>query len=422
MNVALRGYKLFGKRMSESLLKYWGGKYCVTKIYDPSCAGEHDPFWDVTVETPDSIEADYGNGSFEAVMICIMTSVTRIRLEEDFAKAGIPVIVPGDEADLLPPEGFGGEPVTDMLGCRIFRYRDVMASPAYFYDNECVYVFNSDGKVLNSQWITNEGFDPGLPLMYPFRLRDPLPEKIRMPGSYCILTKEFSSNYWHFTFQCLSEAYLLERSGFTGTYIINDRPYNRDVMIMMGISPDRIVTAESLSVNKIYVFDELYGAEIDFRDKAVNTDIIARLSASIRSRLKKDTSYPSKIYVKRIGSRKLINGDDIADRFGFTAIVPEELSVREQLEYFFNADIVLCPHGANSTNCIYMHEGSVFIEVFSERWYKDINSDICLKNRIYHLKAVGSTANPEQHDMAADYMIPEDTASRLVEEACRLAL
>ena len=181
MNIALRGYKLFGKRMSESLLKYWGGIYRVTKIYDPSCAGEHDPFWDVTVETPDSMEIDYENGSFEAVMICNMATVTRKRLEDSFARAGIPVLVPGDEEDLVSPEEVGGESTADILGCRIFRYKDIMATPAYFYDNECVYVFNSDGKILNSQWVTNDGYDPGLPLMYPFRLRDPLPDKIHMP-------------------------------------------------------------------------------------------------------------------------------------------------------------------------------------------------------------------------------------------------
>ena len=417
MDIALWGYKLLGKRTAESMLKYWGNKYRVTRIYDPSRAGEHDPCWDITVADPSSVEEDYKNGLFQQIMLCVMTREPRIQLEADFAEAGIPVFVPGAPEDFLSPDEFGTETAGEVCGCRIYRCRDALAAAADFYSDECMYVFNRKGRILAEQWLPNDNYDPGLPLLYPFRMEDPLPEKIRMRGAYCFLTKEYCSNYWHFTFQCLSEAYLLERAGFTGKYVINDRPYNREIMHLLGISPERIMTTESFSVHKVYALDEIYGAESGYKGTKTNTRVMAGLSSMIRSNLRTDHAYPKQIYIQRTGTRKLVNGEDIARKAGFATIVPEEHSVREQLEYFYNADIVLCPHGANSTNCLYMRRGSVFIELFSDRWYNDINSDICRENGIHHLKAAGTPVLDGQGGMYDDFSIPEDLAASLIEKA-----
>ena len=417
MNIAIWGYKKFGKRTSESMYRFWGDKFCVTKIYDASLAGSHDPWWGIDAEDPGSVNADFENSLFDRIVICVMGREARIQLEKDCEEAGIPVLITGDQADFVCPEDFGAEIIGNECGRQIYRCGNVMVTPASFYEHECVYIFNEDGKVLNDQWVTNEGYDPSLPLMYPFRLKDPVPEKIRVQGSYCLLTKEYSCNYWHFTFQCLIEAYLLEKAGFTGKYIINDKDYNRDIMIMMGISPDRIMTTGSFSVHKIYVFEELFGAQIDIADAGSNARVLAELSSVIRSRLMPDASYPKRIYVKRIGARKLINGDELAERSGFTVFVPDDHSVKEQLNYFYNADIVMCPHGANSTNCLYMRPGSVFIEIFSDRWLRDLNSDVCRENHINHLKAVGKAVCAGQSGMFDDYSISEDRICDLIKKA-----
>ena len=81
-----------------------------------------------------------------------------------------------------------------------------------------------------------------------------------------------------------------------------------------------------------------------------------------------DREYHSRVFVRRIGRRKLLGAEELLRKYGFTPIVPEELSVREQMLYFHHADIVLCPHGANSTNSLYMRPGSVFIETFGKNW------------------------------------------------------
>ena len=420
MNVALWGFGDFGKRVSESLFRYWGGRYTVAGIYDPSGEAARAPFWDVGISDPGLIGADHEKGVFESVIVCIISEEERTEVIEGLRAAGIPVLFPGDPADFLPSEEFAPETVETQESCRIYRCREVMAARADHLSWECVYVFDRSGRILKDPWSVNDWCDPELPLIYPFPFREPLPEKIRMPGSWCLLTKMYGNNFWHFTFQNLCDVLFLERAGFTGTYIIPNASYDRELMLMMGIAPERIISIEALSHHKVYVFDEVFGVQFDHRDTLAEAAAISKVAGLIKSRLKPDPSYPKYIYVKRTGTRKLLNGDEIAERFGFTTIIPEELSVREQMAYFRNADIVLCPHGANSANCLYMHENSVFIEVFSDRWYLDINAGACRENHVHHLKAVGKAAGKAKQGIKDDCTIPKSRILLVMKRACSL--
>lgn len=407
MNIALWEYKEFGMRLSESLSKYWEDRYRVTAIYDQSRAGRHDPFWDIDVADTSMIKADHEKGLFEKIIVCVVDKPSRDRIIEDLNAQGVCALFPGDPSDFVPPEEFGGETVISDDDFTIHRYKEVFAAHADHLAWECTYIFNEEGRILGSPWNIHKRYDPEIPLIYPFPLKDPKPEKIQMQGSYCLLTKIYGNNYWHFTFQSLCDAYLLEKNGFTGTYVISNAKHNRELLIMLGIAPERIMSIDELEFHKVYVFEELYSVHIDHMDTVREGRILAEVSSAIKGRLKRDPSYPRFIYVKRIGARKLLNGDDLAEKFGFVTMIPEQLSVKEQMELFYNADIVFCPHGANSTNCLYMHEGSVFIEVFSDQWYMDINSAVCRENHVHHYKPVGKgrgIANSGMHD---DYLIEE---------------
>ncbi len=92
----------------------------------------------------------------------------------------------------------------------------------------------------------------------------------------------------------------------------------------------------------------------------------------------------------------------------FTTIVPEEYSVFEQMTYFYNADIVFCIHGANSTNCLSMRKNTVFIEAFSTYWVNPCN--------IYSIAAAGIHYLPvspmesvlvNKDAISKDFTIPE---------------
>ena len=417
MDVALWGYKEFGQRTSESLLKYWEGKYRVTGIYDPVRSGGLDPYWNITVQDPGQLKADFDRGLFEKIIVCEFDKPIRDDIIAELNAMGISELFPGDPADFVTPEEFGAEVTDAPFGAKIYRSREAFAARADHLSWECNYVFNSQGRILAVPWFVNDWFDPELPLIYPFPLKNPMPERVRMPGSYCLLTKIFGNNYWHFTFQNLCDVLILEKSGFTGVYIISNAKQNRELMLMMGIAPERILSIDSLAFHTVYIFEELYGVQLDHRDHMLESTVVAECSRLIRKNLKRIPSYPKYIYVKRIGMRKLTNGDELAAKYGFATIIPEELSVKEQMEYFFNADIVLCPHGANSTNCLYMHENSVFIEVFSDRWYLDLNSEVCGINHVHHLKVVGKASGTAKIGIHDDYAIPENRIRPFIRRA-----
>ena len=420
MNIALWNYGSFGRKTSESLLKYWGGRYTVTKIYDSSKTGKFDRFWNIEISDTARVKADYERGLFEKIIVCLVEKPPRDEIIADLTASGVPVLFPGDPADFISSDDFCTEIKEGEKGSRIYRCHDVMAARADHYNWECLYVFDQKGRILKDPWAVTKWYDSEAPLIYPFPFKDPVPEKIRMSGPYCLLTKIFGNNYWHFTFQSLCDVYFLERSGFTGTYIVPNAHHDRELMIMMGISPDRILSIDELSNHKVYVFEEIYGVQFDYHNNDLEASVMADVSRIIKNRLRRDPSYPKYIYVKRIGLRKLINGDEFAERYHFVTIIPEKLSVKEQMEYFYNADIVLCPHGANSTNCLYMHENSVFIEVFSDRWFMDINTKVCHENRIFHLKTIGKAEGKTKIGIHDDYSIQEHRIVPVIQKSFSL--
>ncbi len=119
--------------------------------------------------------------------------------------------------------------------------------------------------------------------------------------------------------------------------------------------------------------------------------------------------------------RKLLNGEDIAVKNGYTVIVPEEYSVREQMDLFHNADIILCPHGANSTNFIYMREGAVFAEIFSDRWHARINGRHCEHIGVHYLEMVGTACGDGPFPERLDYTVKEESLQRFILRAEAIA-
>ena len=99
--------------------------------------------------------------------------------------------------------------------------------------------------------------------------------------------------------------------------------------------------------------------------------------------------------------------------------MPEELSVTEQILYFHNADIVLSPHGANSTNSIYMRPGTVFIETFPYNFVNACCYDTTYCGGLIYLQVVEPHGEPGgSDDMYRDYTI----SPRLLEMAIRNAI
>ena len=79
---------------------------------------------------------------------------------------------------------------------------------------------------------------------------------------------------------------------------------------------------------------------------------------------------PKRIYVSRARAtkRRIINERELIEylgKYGFHTIYLEDLGI-EQMVYFYNADIIISPHGAGLVNSIFCKKGASTIEICSK--------------------------------------------------------
>ena len=424
LKTAIYGYGIFGKRTSQSFHNCWDGEYVVTAIYDRVPENKFDDIWGLAVRHPDRMEEDYQNGLFDKVFVALFYPDVRDSVIEELHARGLETFFPGREEDLAGPECFDlvEDPglKIDEEGYQFHVYRNILGTPAEYNRTGIVFLYNESGKLIRLDWEKYLDNDRDKPLMYPIRLKDPTVERIPMKGSWCVLARNFVENYWHFTFENADCVFLLEEAGYKGNYLVDNRSFITEILRLLGVTPDRIFYTDQLELQKAYVFEELVSLMYIAERMKSSTPVLKRMSAKIRKTLVRDPKYPKKLYVKRIGMRKLLNGEETAVRRGYEVFVPDGKSVQEQMNYFYNADIILCPHGANSTNCIYMHKGAVFAEIFSDRWYMNINAVICRANGIIHQKLIGKSL-PGKYDLYTDYVVSEKEYEKFIDRVEKLA-
>ena len=240
----------------------------------------------------------------------------------------------------------------------------------------------------------------------------------------CYVCEDVSNNYWHFTFQIMNRLFAMEESGFTGKYIVYDVTFTRQMLQLLGIPDERIVWFQK-NENIRYKIHELH--YVHFFENAHGghgIGVLNRFASVILENsvtYKALSRYPKRVFVKRVGSRKLLGVDKILEEFGFYTVLLEEHSVLEQVLYFHAADVVLASHGAGSANSIYMHDGATFIETFSRSYinpccsFTMLTSERRIKYRMVVDKGAGVLKDP---NIRGDYTIPDELLRLTLLEAC----
>ena len=425
--IALYGYGNYGKKASESFRYFWDNEYSVTAVFDRALSGQTDPYWKVQVLAPEKLYEEYRRGTFESVMVCIYDLDTQTGVGEWLENLGIPRFFPGKEEDFAGPDLFrqDEDPKFSIHEERysFHVYKNMLGAVAD-YNWRMMFLFNEEGRVNVDNYKKYMSYFKPYMLSYPFRLKDPVPGKIYMKGEYCLTAKMYLTNYWHYTVEIADGIYLMETAGYTGKYIYYETEYSKTLMSLLGVSADRLISIRDLDPHKVYVFETLYDINHDGMDSMECSEtVLPRMAEKIKKSLKRDDSSPRKLFIKRTGQRKLLNGEDLAVQNGFTVIVPQKYSVIEQMNLFYNADIVISPHGANSTNYLYMQKGSVFAEIFSDIWYdhfEDSNMKICRACGILPLQLIGKACGSSTDGMRTDYRVDEGAFLHLIREAERI--
>ena len=423
MKIAIWGYGKYGHRMLESLTRFCSEEYKVVRVYDTAYQKlqNTEGKLHLPIHNPEELLKDYQDGLFEKVLLCFLWYEILIEPREFLIEHSIPELHLGSEDDFYSAACFeqGKKPFEiQQDSYSFFVINNLYGAMANYESNELLYLFDNEGKVLQEHWNHLHAFKTPHIYDFPFSFKKSKAEKIIYKGQYCVLTKQYASNYWHFTYQCLDIVWLLEKAGYRGKYIVPNHSFCTELLRMLDIAPERIIPLKKFEHNKIYVFEEVFCVSFSVGKEEYGTSVLVQAAEYIKKKLSVNLSLPKKIYIKRAGRRKLLGADGIIVAYDFTTIIPEDYSVQEQMELFYNADIVFCEHGANSTNCLYMRKNSVFIEAFSSYWINRCNLYTVAATGIHYLPVSPlETVGFNKDGISKDYSIPDVLLHMVIQNA-----
>ena len=430
-NIALWGYGFNGKDTEAAIVRLYSDQLRITAIFDSRFGELQRSEYGTPVRDPAEIGDCYRQGLFDSVMITVHDREQKSAISSLLAVHGIPVYEEAEEVSNRSlfrtpdhfPRGRAGFSWQGQAGYGFHVLRDMRM--AFVRSSYTAFLFGENGCILSSQWLNQHFWDdvPYLTLFVPPVEK----ETVFLPGEWCFLAKVWSANYWHFTYESMDQMWLLEKSGYTGRYILPKTSYSPELIALLGIDPERISWREDFDRDTVYQFETLVCTELLRDDRRKSAPVLLEMSEHILSRLPPvEREYPRRVFVRRIGTRKLLldeKSEALLDKLGFETIVPEDLSVLEQILYFNRADIVFSPHGANSTNSLYMRPGTAFIEAFPYGYVNPCCIETSYRSGLYYLPVVEPQDRSRpigQNAPFRDYKLPPQLLEMTVLNAVRL--
>jgi capsular polysaccharide biosynthesis protein len=232
-------------------------------------------------------------------------------------------------------------------------------------------------------------------------------------------------NYYHWLTECLGRYYLLEKSQFKPDFYLfpKDKLFQKQYLKLLKIDEERIIELDSNTV--IQADETIVPSLINISENWEHIDtrgyICFRkkwLPSWIGNIYRENIDLTEckqnkiKIYISRAFAnyRKVENEDAIIDLLkskGYGIYHLENMSVKEQIELFSNASIVLGIHGAGFSNIYFCPKNAIIFEFFPEHYhdssFKVLTSALGLK---YHYM-IGKTHNienihPQQENVYID--------------------
>jgi len=211
---------------------------------------------------------------------------------------------------------------------------------------------------------------------HPLFLRRRLPPIEHVDGSVVSLaTRGGSGNYYHFLLDVLPRFGVFQDTmpgrKADALYVPAGAKYQRDLLALTGL--DEIPVVETRKHRAVSA-DRLIVPCLPNPKEVAPTATVEWL----RSRLPAQPveGLPKRIYVTRgtaRNTRRVVNEDALMphlERRGFTRIEPGGMSVRDQIDQFAAAEVIVAPHGAALTNLVFAQPGVRVLELFPPSFVK----------------------------------------------------
>ena len=231
-------------------------------------------------------------------------------------------------------------------------------------------VIANDGKMLfdvSVDWSAGANDATRHPLLHGKKLA----KAERLAGTSAVLATSESAGFFHWMTDALPRLEILRNAGPVpweqiDHFVVSDGiPAIRESLSLLGIREERVVVSrrDSHFLCDWLVVPSLAGAPGNVPPWAIDF---------LRSQLLKSApaTREKRVYVSRAkaSGRKILNEEEILPllfRRGFIRVILEEMSLREQIGLFAEAEAVVAPHGAGLTNLAWCAPNTKVVEIFS---------------------------------------------------------
>ncbi|MDB5147526.1 MAG: Capsular polysaccharide biosynthesis protein [Mucilaginibacter sp.] len=265
--------------------------------------------------------------------------------------------------------------------------------------------------------VSREFENPNHSILQQFKLVPP----ILLNGTSAVITASGVDMYYHWMVDILPRIKLLIDCNLTDRidhYILDyrDTAFQNEALAALNIDICKVSRAND-HFNYHIVAEHLIVPSLPSKINVVSADTCRFLVDTFLAKRPSGKS-GKKIYLKRTKKRKIINQAEIEDyleSMGFESLQCENYTIAEQASIFYNADVIIGPHGAAFTNIIFCKPGTRVIEFFSPKWinpcYWTISNEVGLD--YYYLIGEG---NASEIDLNADVLIDLNKLKQSVEQ------
>ncbi len=175
-----------------------------------------------------------------------------------------------------------------------------------------------------------------------------------------LMSEWSNTNYWHWFSTSLARLYATECIPKGTKYLINGHSKFVDESLrVIGIDLENTIDmskAGSVFCENLYL-------------PSMMGDCNKQGFVLLKNRIKLiigQQDGPKRVYISRAGRRVVNNEKEVVEVLldrGFQIVKCEDLSFEEQVRVFYNAEIVVAPHGAGLTNILFAKDGAKILEL-----------------------------------------------------------
>ncbi|MGB7893916.1 MAG: glycosyltransferase 61 family protein, partial [Microcoleus sp.] len=252
----------------------------------------------------------------------------------------------------------------------------------------------------------------------------------QIDGSVAVLSGLSGNVYFHWMVDVLPRIELLRLSGRDWAeidwFLVNScqHQFQRESLRILGIPEEKVLESDRLphiQATELIVpsFAGYLGWPSGWAMDFLRREFLKGIVPS--------SSYPKRIYISRSKARyrRVLNEEyvvEVLEKFGFVSILPESLSLAEQIAHFYHAEVIVAAHGSGLTNTIFCRQGTKVIELVSphyiSHYYWGISQYLQLEH--YFLTGEAFECYPirqlmYQNSLTEDILVNLSSLKRMVE-------